>query len=502
MIRIQRGITILSTVLKYDLHTLPIIPRWLTLTCQGVRCFMPHRWKPSAGTPAENLRLAFEALGPLWIKFGQLLSTRRDLLPEDFANELAKLQDKAPAFDNQLAIERIERSLGRPISACFQTFNPIPLAAASIAQVYEATLWDGQAVAVKILRPNIHEQVRQDCQLLQWLAQIAVFFWPASRPFKPVEIVTEIRQTLALELDLRYEAANASLLARHFTHSSLLKVPTVHWEYSTEQVLVTEKIIGTPISQTTQLLQQGVNMKRLAERGVEIFFTQVFRDRFFHADMHAGNIFVIGHPDNPQYAAIDFGIMGTLSTTDQTYLALNFLALFQHDYAKMATCHIESGWVPADTNPLALEAAFRTVLEPIAAKPLKDISFGQILLRLLQVGKAYHMSLQPQLLLLQKTLLAVEGLGRQLYPDLDLWQTAKPFLEQWGKKQFGWKNTVKQLKQHWPFYRDRLPEMLNQWFKKPAPLPPVKKQLSKSIMVIGALLIFMMGALMTRLLNI
>ena len=488
MKHIKRAFVILSTFVQYDLHHLPIVPRWIQISLQLLRCFMPHRWKKHEGTPAEKMRLAFEKLGPLWVKFGQLLSTRRDMLPEEFADELSKLQDQAPPFSSLLAIKMIEQSLRKPIGECFKIFNPTPLAAASIAQAHEATLFSGEAVVVKILRPHIHDEIQQDCRLLKRIAQLSVFLWPAIRPFKPREVVQEMKHTLDLELDLRYEAANASLLAHHFEHSPLLKVPTVYWEYSTSDILVTEQIFGTPIHQITQLKQTGVNLRRLAERGVEIFFTQVFRDRFFHADMHAGNIFVIGSPDNPQYAAIDFGIMGQISTTDQTYLALNFLAFFQRDYAHIAACHIESGWVPAETNPADLEAAFRTVLEPICARPLKDISFGQILLRLLQVGKAYKMTIQPQLLLLQKTLLAIEGLGRQLYPELDLWQTAKPFLEQWGKQHFGFKNTVRQLKKQWPFYQERLPEVLANLLKKPAP-PTASKRTSTSLFVLEGLFI-------------
>ena len=399
--------------------------------------FFPWRWfrdiKPVKG---EDIRKAMEELGPLFVKFGQLLSTRRDLLPDDYANELSKLQDKVPPFSGKLAREMIEKSLQQPIEHFFEAFDENPLASASIAQVHTARLLDGTSVVIKVLRPHVHAHVRADIELLQTAAKVIHRFIPIARPLRLVEVVDEFKTILIDELDLLKEAANASLLRRNFKDSDSLYVPQVYWDLSRHNVLVLERIEGIPISDIQTLEAKHFDLKRLAEKGVEIFFTQVFRDSFFHADMHPGNIFVDPHsPTNPRYIAVDCGIMGTLGPEDQRYLGENFLAFFKRDYRKVAQLHVQSGWVPATTRVEAFESAIRTVCEPIFEKPLKDISIGQTLMRLFQTARRFDMQVQPQLVLLQKTLLSIEGLGRQIYPDLDLWQTAKPFLEKWMKKQ-------------------------------------------------------------------
>jgi ubiquinone biosynthesis protein len=463
---IRRFFQIWVILLQHNLHRLPIIPPKYQTGFQLFRFFLPPAWHSVSGTPAQRTRKAFEALGPLWVKLGQLLSTRQDILPPDFAKELAELQDNVPTFPTEEAIQSLEQSLGKPLGTLFATFDLKPLAAASIAQVHTATLFSGEKVAVKILRPDIQTQVRQDCALLQKMATLLSWVWPQSRRFKPREVASEISQTLIRELNLRQEAANASLLARHFQGSPLMKVPTVYWDYCHTNILVTELIDGIQIDDIPALQKAGISFQQLAEQGVEIFFTQVFQHRFFHADMHPGNIFIVGTP-YPRYAAVDFGIMGSLTVEDQTYLALNFLAFFNQDYAKVAAYHVESGWVSPTTDIRALEADFRCVLEPIFAKPLQDISFGHMLLQLLQVAKQHDMRIQPQLLLLQKTMISIEGLGRQLYPELDLWKTAKPFLERWAKQHFGVKASFKALKARWPLIKARLPDLL-----APPPPPP------------------------------
>ena len=384
---------------------------------------------------AERLRLALEELGPIFIKLGQALSTRRDLLPPDIAMELAKLQDRVPPFDNATARAIIEKSLGRPVTESFATFETQPLAAASIAQVHAATLKDGTDVVVKVLRPGMKEIISRDLEVMHELARLAKTHSTEARRLRVDEIVDEYEKTILDELDLMREAANASQLKRNFEGSSLLHVPTVYWDLCRIDVMVMERIRGVTISDMDTLRAKGANIAMLAENGVKIFFTQVFRHNFFHADMHPGNIFVlIEDPANPRYAAIDFGIVGTLDTRDQHYLAANFLAFFDRDYRRVAQLHIDSGWVPPDTRVDELESAVRTVCEPIFNKPLSEISFGQVLLRLFETARRFRMEVQPQLILLQKTLLNIEGLGRQLYPELDLWQTAQPILRQWMKE--------------------------------------------------------------------
>ncbi|MFZ9035900.1 MAG: ubiquinone biosynthesis regulatory protein kinase UbiB [Francisellaceae bacterium] len=407
----------------------------------------------------ERVRLALEKLGPIFIKFGQALSTRRDLLPSDLSDELAKLQDRVPPFCGDYARGVIEKALGKPIDEAFLAFDYKPLASASIAQVHSAEIEDGKKVVVKVLRPNIAKVMRQDTELLRTFAVMIERYIPASRRLKPVEVVEEISRNLFDELDLLREAANASQLKRNFKDSHIHYVPEVYWSYCRKELLVIEKIKGIPVADIEALKAKGVNLKLLAERGVEIFFTQVFRDCFFHADMHPGNIFVDATtPKDPKYISVDFGIVGTLTREDQNYLAGNFLAFFKRDYKRVAELHIESGWVPPETRVDEFESAIRTACEPIFEKPLADISFGMTLLRLFQVARRFNMSVQPQLVLLQKTLLNIEGLGRVLYPELNLWTTAKPFLENWMKSRVGFKGFIKRSIEHLPTISEKLPE--------------------------------------------
>jgi ubiquinone biosynthesis protein len=386
-------------------------------------------------TRGERLRLALEELGPIFVKFGQALSTRRDLLPPEIADELAKLQDRVPPFDGAIAIASIEKAFGLELADIFPTFDPQPLAAASIAQVHVATLKSGREVIVKILRPGMREIIDLDLEVLEYLSRLADEYWGEARRLRPVELVREYRKTILDELDLLREAGNAAQLKRNFAGSPLLYVPEVYWDYCRVNVMVMERIHGVIVNDLEELRRQGADIAKLAENGVEIFFTQVFRDNFFHADMHPGNIFVqLDDPQNPRYAAVDFGIVGTLQARDQHYLAENFLAFFNRDYARVAALHVESGWVPRGTRVDELESAVRTVCEPIFNKPLKEISFAQVLLRLFETARRFDMQVQPQLILLQKTLFNIEGLGRQLYPELDLWRTAQPYLRKWRRE--------------------------------------------------------------------
>ncbi|KAA1175724.1 ubiquinone biosynthesis regulatory protein kinase UbiB [Marinobacter salinexigens] len=408
----------------------------------------------------DRLRLALEELGPVFVKFGQILSTRRDLLPDDMAESLKQLQDRVPPFPSDTARQIIETSLGAPVSELFSEFSPDPMASASVAQVHAATLPNGQQVVVKVLRPGIERVIRQDLALMYLMAGLLEKYWSEGKRLHPLEVVEDYDSTIHDELDLQREAANASQLRRNFENSSLIYIPFIDWNYTRKSVLVMERIHGIPIADVPALTAAGVNMKLLAEKGVEIFFTQVFRDSFFHADMHPGNIFVdVSNPADPKYIAIDFGIVGTLAPDDQSYLARNLLAFFRRDYRQVAQLHIQSGWVPPETRVNEFEAAIRTVCEPIFEKPLKDISFGHFLLRLFQTARRFNMEVQPQLVLLQKTLLNVEGLGRQLYPDLDLWSTAQPFLESWMRKRIGPSGLIKSLQSHLPSWLEQSPEM-------------------------------------------
>ena len=413
----------------------------------------PWTWfQRSAGVNrGERLRLALEELGPIFIKFGQALSTRRDLIPVDIADELAKLQDRVPAFDGDLAVAAIEGAFGARLDDIFSRFDRVPLAAASIAQVHAAALKTGQDVVVKVLRPGMHEVIAVDLEVLDTLARLARRYWPEARRLRPQEIVREYRKTILDELDLMREAANAAQLKRNFAGSPLLYVPEIYWDYCRVNVMVMERIHGIIISRMDELRARGANFAKLAEHGVEIFFTQVFRHNFFHADMHPGNIFVqVEDPENPRYAAVDFGIVGSLQPRDQHYLAENFLAFFDRDYRRVAALHVESGWVPPGTRVDELESAVRTVCEPIFHKPLKEISFAQVLLRLFETARRFDMQIQPQLILLQKTLLNIEGLGRELYPDLDLWKTAQPVLRLWMRERMSPRAILRRVRTQLP----------------------------------------------------
>jgi ubiquinone biosynthesis protein len=421
----------------------------------------PWNWFRRKRKPrAVRMREVLEDLGPIFIKFGQMLSTRRDLLPDDIADELERLQDKVPPFPGEHAVRIIERSFRTDIGDLFESFDTVPLASASIAQVHAATLKSGEDVIVKVLRPDVMPVIKRDISLLYIIAELSARYSSELRRLRPVEVVSEYEKTILDELDLLREAANASQLRRNFEGSGDLYVPEIYWDYVRKDVMVMERIYGTSIRDVKSLIEQGTDMERLAAMGVEIFFTQVFAHNFFHADMHPGNIFIdTTDPARPRYIAVDFGIMGSLSQTDKRYLAENFLAFFQRDYYKVAKLHVESGWVPSHTRIDEFESAIRSVCEPIFEKPLKEISFGQLLLRLFQTARRFNMEVQPQLVLLQKTLLNIEGLGRQLYPDLDLWKTAKPFLERWMADQVGARAMLRSLREDLPYLVEKLPEM-------------------------------------------
>jgi ubiquinone biosynthesis protein len=398
-----------------------------------------------------RLRLALEELGPIFVKFGQAVSTRRDLLPADIADELAMLQDRVPPFPGSTARLLIEQAYGRPLTEVFESFDETPLAAASIAQVHTARLPGGREVVVKVLRPGMRAMIERDLEVLHALADLAQRYSREGQRLRPREIVAEYQKTVLDELDLMREAANASQLKRNFAGSDLLYVPEVYWDYCRNDVMVMERIHGVPISDLKRLKAVGTDIRKLAENGVRIFFTQVFRHNFFHGDMHPGNIFVLtDDPRRPRYAAVDFGIVGTLDPRDQHYLAENFMAVFERDYHRVALLHVESGWVPPGTRIDEMESAVRTVCEPIFDRPLKDISFGRILLRLFEISRRFNMQIQPQLILLQKTLLNVEGLGRDLYPDLDVWNTATPILREWMRERTSVRSLARGLRAHVP----------------------------------------------------
>ncbi|WP_456311364.1 ubiquinone biosynthesis regulatory protein kinase UbiB [Serratia proteamaculans] len=458
---LRRLYLIIRVFLSYGLDEL--IPKMrLTLPLRlGRKClfWIPNRHKDKP--LGERLRLSLEQLGPVWIKFGQMMSTRRDLFPPLIADQLAMLQDRVAPFDGAKALKLIEQSLGAPIETQFDDFNIVPLASASIAQVHTATLKEnGREVVIKVIRPDILPVIKADMRLIYRLARWVPRLLPDGRRLRPREVVADYEKTLLDELNLLREAANAIQLRRNFDSSKMLYIPEVYSDYCSENMMVMERIYGIPISDVVTLEQHGVNMKLLAERGVQVFFTQVFRDSFFHADMHPGNIFVsYEHPEDPQYIGIDCGIVGSLNKEDKRYLAENFIAFFNRDYRKVAELHVDSGWVPPDTNVEDFEFAIRTVCEPIFEKPLAEISFGHVLLNLFNTARRFNMEVQPQLVLLQKTLLYVEGVGRQLYPQLDLWKTAKPFLEDWIKDQVGIPAIVRALKEKAPFWAEKLPEL-------------------------------------------
>jgi len=456
--RIARFYKIFSTFHRYGLNDFfGLHPRlrWLHRASR----LLP-RSAIARGQPLPvRVRLALESLGPIFVKFGQVLSTRRDLLPPEYADELALLQDRVPPFDGAIARDQVEIAFGKPIKELYAEFELEPIASASVAQVHRAWLKSGDGergreVAVKVLRPNILPVIEQDLALMRVLARLAERLLPDGRRLKPREVVGEFDKYLHDELDLMHEAANASQLRRNFVGSDQLVVPEVFFDLCARNVMTMEWMHGTPVSQIDRLVEQGVDLKKLSRFGVEIFFTQVFRHGFFHADMHPGNIFVAA---DGRYIALDFGIVGSLTEYDKRYLAINFLAFFNRDYHRVATAHIESGWVPKDTRAEELEAAVRTVCEPIFEKPLSQISFGLVLLRLFATSRRFNVEIQPQLVLLQKTLLNIEGLGRQLDPDLDLWATAKPFLTKWMNEQIGWRGLLRTLKNEAPDWATTLP---------------------------------------------
>ncbi|MCP4429399.1 MAG: ubiquinone biosynthesis regulatory protein kinase UbiB [Gammaproteobacteria bacterium] len=466
MSRLSRLITINFTLARYGLDEilapLPFLGplRWLSW-------INPFNWfRNDDLTQAERLRLCIEDLGPIFIKFGQMLSTRRDLLPDEIVEELGKLLDRVPPFPLDQARDILQQQLGMPIEQAFSSFDEEVLASASIAQVYAATLCSGEDVVVKIVRPNIEARIRRDVDVLMLIAEMADRYWSEASRVKPIEIVHEFEKTIINELDLVREAANANELRRHFQGSADLYVPEVYWDYCKPRVMVIERIQGIPVSDIEQLKAQNINLEVLSRKGVEVFFTQVYQNNYFHADMHPGNIFVSpDNPDNPKYIAVDFGIMGSLSTADQRYLAENFVAFFNRDYRRVAELHVDSGWVDRDTRIDEFEASIRAVCEPLFQRPLAEISFGHLLLRLFQTARRFNMEIQPQLLLLQKTLLHIEGLGRQLYPQLDLWDTAKPFLERWLSEQLGVRALLKGFKKNLPYIAENLPDLPQLAFK-------------------------------------
>lgn len=498
LLAVRRLFRIQRVVIRYRLDDLLFalpLPWWLL----AVRFVLPWRWlprKPSELDRGTRLRLALQDLGPIFIKFGQLLSTRRDLLPEDIADALMLLQDRVPPFDPQLSVQLIESQLGAKISEVFSRFDVEPLASASVAQVHAARLKTGEEVVVKVVRPGLRPIITQDMAWLFILARIAERLSADARLLHPVQVVSDYEKTIYDELDLLREAANSSQLRRNFEGSDLLYVPQVYWDWCRPKVLVMERIYGVQVTDLATLADQRTDMKLLAERGVEIFFTQVFRDSFFHADMHPGNIFVSTvTPWAPQYIAIDCGIVGSLTPQDQDYLARNLFAFFKRDYRRVAQLHIDSGWVPAETKLNEFEAAIRTVCEPIFEKPLKDISFGQVLMRLFQTARRFNMEVQPQLVLLQKTLLNIEGLGRQLYPDLDLWSTAQPFLERWMRDRVSprtllgnLQSQVEQLPHIAGMTRDLL-ERLSQPHANDPPQPWRERNDSWALRLLGAALL-------------
>ena len=417
----------------------------------------PTGWRRSGDLPrGQRLREALEELGPVFVKFGQVLSTRPDLLPADISEELIRLQDDVPPFAGEDARAIIEQAYGDSLNNHFKSFDSDSIASASVAQVHCAELLDGTEVVVKVLRPDVHKIIERDLKLLHALADLAERYWPEAQRLKPKEIVSDYDKTIHNELDLMREAANASQLKANFAGSDLIHVPKVYWDHTRRNVMVMERIHGIPIRRVEQIVAAGIDLKKLAHDGVEIFFTQAFRDGFFHADMHPGNIFV--SPEG-QYRAVDFGIMGTLSAADKRYLAENLLAFFDRDYHRVADAHIRAGWVPPGTVAEDFEGAIRTICEPIFAKPISEISFGGFLIDLFRVAHRFKMPVQPQLVLLQKTLLNIEGLGRQLYPQLDLWETAKPFLEKWTREQIGPRAAARTLKRELPNLFTLAPEL-------------------------------------------
>lgn len=457
MIKLYRLFTILRTLARYRVDEL-LPPAFRHPLLKLI--FAPLKWRSVAHlNRGQRLRMALEDLGPIFIKFGQLLSTRPDLMPSDYVSELNMLQDRVAPFPSEQCQKIIEVALGQSVEQLFKTFDQKPLASASVAQVHSAVLFNGQNVVIKVVRPGIEHIIAQDISLMESFARGFMFLHTEAKRLRPVEVVEEYRQTIFDELDLMREAANASQLRRNFIAGDRLYVPEVYWDYCRNNVMVMERIYGAQVSDIALLQEHQVDIKKLAERGVEIFFTQVFDHNFFHADMHPGNVYVsLENPSEPTYIALDMAIIGSLSRQDQFYLARNMLAMFRRDYRQVAELHVLSGWVPKSTSIGAFEAAIRTVCEPIFEKPIKDISFGDALVTLFQTARRFDMPIQPQLVLLQKTLLNIEGLGRQLYPELDLWTTAHPYLERWLKKRFHPKTLFQELRRQAPEWMEKFPE--------------------------------------------
>lgn len=452
--RIFRLIKIVSVVFRFGLDEFllsHIRLRWMRAPLRVLLLF-----RNTSQARAVRLRLALQNLGPIFVKFGQILSTRRDLIPTDIADELAKLQDQVPPFPSAQAIALLESTFKRPLRDIFLSFEETPVASASVAQVHFAVLPDGRDAAVKILRPGISSVIAHDIALLKVASDLMELLWVDGRRLKPREVVMEFEKHLADELDLTREAANGSQLKRNFSKSQLLLVPEMYWDFCTPDVMVMERMYGMPVNRVAELREAGVDIPKLAANGVEIFYTQVFRDGFFHADMHPGNVQVAA---DGRYIALDFGIMGTLTDVDKHYLAQNFIAFFRRDYKRVAQVHIESGWAPRETRVDELESAIRAVCEPIFDKPLREVSFGRVLLRLFQTSRRFGIKVQPQLVLLQKTLLNIEGLGLQLDPELDLWKTAKPWLERWMNEQIGWRGLLRNLREESPHYVALVPQL-------------------------------------------
>ena len=469
MIRLRRIAKIVKVVGKYRLDLL-LDKEKLPLS---IRVFLAPAvfFGRANGSRGERLRKALEELGPIFVKFGQLLSTRPDLVPEDISVELSSLQDNVPPFSSQLFKKNIELALDGSVDELFLSFEPDPLASASVAQVHAAVLADGRDVVVKAVRPNIEKTIRKDIALLYTLARLVKTYSEDGERLHPLEVVKDYESVIIEELNLQSEGANASLLRHNFANSPMLHVPEIYWPYSNKDVLVMERIYGIPVTDIDRLEAAGVDFKLLAQRGVEIFFTQVFEHNFFHADMHPGNIFVDAtNPKSPTYIAVDCAIMGSLSSEDQFYMARNLLAMFQRDYRLVAELHIRSGWVPKDTSINDFTGAIRSVCEPIFQRPLSEISLGHMLIDLFTTARRFNMEVQPSLVLLQKTLLNIEGLGRQLYPDLDLWQTAQPYLEQWLKDRYSPKSMFNQLKRYAPDWLEHFPQ-----------IPPMIFQALKSV---------------------
>ncbi|MES2931923.1 MAG: ubiquinone biosynthesis regulatory protein kinase UbiB [Pseudomonadota bacterium] len=474
ILKFLRVLKIMRVAVRYGLDEIAIAGLRVPRTARLIDTVI--FWRDISAPRGQRLRMALEDLGPIFVKFGQVLSTRRDLMPPDIADELAALQDRVPPFDSELAIAQIKKSLGAHPDELFASFERVPVASASIAQVHFATLKNGKEVAVKVLRPGMKKSIDEDVALMHIAAGWVERFWADGKRLKAREVVGEFDKYLHDELDLMREAANGSQLRRNFAESKMLMAPEMEWDYCSSSVIVMERMRGVPISQIDRLVAAGVDVKKLARDGVEIFFTQVFRDGFFHADMHPGNILVsVEAATLGCYIALDFGIVGTLSDFDKDYLSQNFLAFFRRDYKRVAEAHIESGWAPKETRVDELEAAVRACCEPIFDRPLRDISFGLVLLRLFQTSRRFNIEVQPQLVLLQKTLLNIEGLGRQLDPDLDLWKTAKPYLENWMSEQIGWRGLWDRLKAEAPRYNQilpQLPRLIHQALTKSIELQP------------------------------